>query len=115
MALHGTNGRHRIYLMRHGAVRYFDDSGKPVNPATVKLTEEGRMQAGAVGAALADVPLDRVVCSALPRTRDLPRLPSLGSRRHLPLHRSAGPASDSELLGTRLRAAGSHLHPQEAR
>jgi len=70
MALHGTNGRHRIYLMRHGAVRYFDDAGKPVNPATVTLTEEGRAQAAAVGAALAAVPLDRVVCSALPRTQE---------------------------------------------
>lgn len=70
MPLHGTNGRHRIYLMRHGAVRYFDEAGKPVNPVTVQLTEEGRAQAAAVGSALADVPLDRVVCSGLPRTRE---------------------------------------------
>lgn len=70
MALHGTNGRHRIYLMRHGAVRYFDDEGKPVNPVSVTLTDEGRAQAAAVGAALADVAIDRVVCSGLPRTRE---------------------------------------------
>ncbi len=78
MPLHGTNGRHRIYLMRHGAVRYFDDEGKPVNPVTVQLTEEGRTQAAAVGAALADVPIDRVVCSGLPRTRETAEIVSQG-------------------------------------
>ena len=31
MALAGTQGRQRIYLMRHGAVSYFDTDGKPRN------------------------------------------------------------------------------------
>ena len=37
--------RRRIYLMRHGAVAYFDDTGRPVAPETVPLTDEGRTQA----------------------------------------------------------------------
>ena len=28
--------------MRHGAVAYFDDAGRPVVPETVPLTDEGR-------------------------------------------------------------------------
>ncbi|MDP6353327.1 MAG: histidine phosphatase family protein [Alphaproteobacteria bacterium] len=69
MALAGTSGRHRIYLLRHGAVSYFDQDGKPRNPKTVSLTAQGRAQAAAAGAALAEVPFDRAVCSGLPRTR----------------------------------------------
>ena len=37
--------RRRIYLMRHGAVAYFDGSGRPVPPDTEPLTEEGRAEA----------------------------------------------------------------------
>jgi len=78
MPLHGTNGRHRLYLMRHGAVRYFDDDGRPVDPSRVALTDEGRAQARAAGAALAAVPIDRVVCSGLPRTRETAALAIAG-------------------------------------
>ena len=35
--------RRRLYLMRHGAVSYFD-GGKPVRPDEVRLTEEGVAQ-----------------------------------------------------------------------
>jgi len=69
MALPGTNGRHRVYLMRHGAVSYFDPAGAPVNPKYVELTAEGRVQAEAARAALSEIPFDRAVCSGLPRTR----------------------------------------------
>jgi probable phosphoglycerate mutase len=79
MALHGTNGRHRIYLMRHGEVSYFDADGKAVNPLKVTLTDEGQAQARAAGAALAEVPIDRVVCSGLPRTRQTAELATDGS------------------------------------
>ena len=37
--------RRRIYLMRHGAVSYFDDDGRPVPEDSVPLTAEGRAQA----------------------------------------------------------------------
>lgn len=69
MTLPGTKGRHRIYLMRHGEVSYFDENGKPVNPRTVQLTDRGRQQAREVGKWLKTVPFDRVTCSGLPRTR----------------------------------------------
>ncbi len=69
MALPGTSGRHRIYLMRHGEVSYFDADGKPVNPKTVSLTERGTHQAQAARDALAAVPFDRVLCSGLPRAQ----------------------------------------------
>jgi broad specificity phosphatase PhoE len=58
--------RRRIYLMRHGAVAYFDE-GRPVAPDAVPLTAEGRRQAAAAAALLDGVSLDRVVSSDLPR------------------------------------------------
>ena len=62
--------RRRIYLMRHGAVSYFDDSGRPVPPDTVPLTEEGRAQADAARDLLDGIALDRVIASGLPRTME---------------------------------------------
>lgn len=67
-ALDGTAGRRRIYLMRHGEVRYFDAKGKPVHPKFVDLTETGRAQAAGMGRLLADVPFDRALSTGLPRT-----------------------------------------------
>lgn len=63
--------RRRIYLMRHGAVTYFDGAtGKPVLPEQVALNEEGQAQARAAGDAFqrAGVRFDRVIVSGLPRT-----------------------------------------------
>ena len=67
-ALAGTKGRRRIYLMRHGEVRYFDDQRKHVHPKFVDLTDDGRAQAAAMGELLADVPFDRAMSTGLPRT-----------------------------------------------
>ncbi|MES2899209.1 MAG: histidine phosphatase family protein [Pseudomonadota bacterium] len=65
-----TSPRRRIYLMRHGAVTYFDAAGKPVLPESVPLNELGREQASAAGHAFAraQVRFDRVIVSGLPRT-----------------------------------------------
>jgi probable phosphoglycerate mutase len=62
--------RRRIFLMRHGSVTYFDDSGRPFLPEAVPLNETGRMQASAAGVVFAELGLafDRVVTSGLPRT-----------------------------------------------
>jgi probable phosphoglycerate mutase len=62
--------RRRVYLMRHAEVRYTDVEGRFVHPDGVPLTDEGRRQGQAVGAALAAVPFDRAVTSGLPRTVD---------------------------------------------
>ena len=59
--------RRRIYLMRHGAVAYFDRDGRPVAPDDVPLTVEGRRQAAAAAALLEATALDRVISSDLPR------------------------------------------------
>jgi broad specificity phosphatase PhoE len=59
--------RRRIYLMRHGAVAYFED-GRPVDPHDVPLTEAGRDQAQAAATLLEDVAFDRVITSGLRRT-----------------------------------------------
>ena len=56
--------RRRIYLMRHAQVRYFGT----LDPEQVVLTEDGRRQAAAAAAALAEVTFDRVVTSGLVRT-----------------------------------------------
>jgi len=64
--------RRRLYLMRHGAVSYFDPaSGAPLPAETVPLTAEGLEQARAAGRLFAaqGVRFDRVICSGLPRTR----------------------------------------------
>lgn len=62
--------RRRVYLMRHGAVAYFDGSGRPVPPDAVPLTEEGRAQAEAARDLLEGIALDRVIASGLPRTME---------------------------------------------
>lgn len=69
MVLPGTQGRRRIYLMRHGDVEYRGEDGKPVNPKLVQLTDAGVGQATAAAEMLQDIELHRAVCSGLPRTR----------------------------------------------
>lgn len=66
--------RRRIYLMRHAEVSYFDPTSGPFDPFTVPLNEEGREQAAAAATLLADVPLDRAICSGLTRTRETGKL-----------------------------------------
>ena len=62
--------RRRIFLMRHGDVTYFDDSGRAIDPETVPLNAYGLAQARAAGEAFAadGVRFDRVIVSGLPRT-----------------------------------------------
>ncbi|MFM0298415.1 MULTISPECIES: histidine phosphatase family protein [Paraburkholderia] len=62
--------RRRIFLMRHGDVTYFDDSGCAIDPETVPLNENGREQASAAGREFAaqQITFDRVIVSGLPRT-----------------------------------------------
>lgn len=63
-------GRRRVHLMRHGAVSYLLEDGRRVaDTDLVLLTAEGEAQARAMGALLADVPLDRAFCTGLMRTR----------------------------------------------
>ena len=66
--------RRRLYLMRHGAVAYFDPDGRPVQPDEVGLTDEGREQAEAARALLEPVRFDRVLTSGLPRTVETARI-----------------------------------------
>lgn len=63
--------RRRILLMRHGAVDYFDERGRPYPPDDVPLTAQGVEQARAMGAAIAasGVHIDRAITSGLVRTR----------------------------------------------
>ncbi|CAB3794223.1 histidine phosphatase family protein [Paraburkholderia fynbosensis] len=62
--------RRRIFLMRHGDVTYFDDSGRAIDPETVPLNANGCEQARAAGRVFAgqQVRFDRVIVSGLPRT-----------------------------------------------
>jgi probable phosphoglycerate mutase len=70
--------RRRLYLMRHGAVAYFDAAGRPVAPDEVPLTDEGMQQAGAARALLAGIELDRVIATGLPRTEQTAALVAPG-------------------------------------
>jgi broad specificity phosphatase PhoE len=56
--------------MRHADVSYVDETGRPVSPERVPLTERGLEQAEAARAALEGVELDLVVTSDLPRTAE---------------------------------------------
>jgi len=69
MAGAGTQ-RRRIFLMRHGAVTYFDTAGQPYLPESVPLNDYGRSQASAAGRVFAEQEMvfDRVIVSGLPRT-----------------------------------------------
>jgi broad specificity phosphatase PhoE len=60
--------RRRLILMRHGDVSYVGEGGAPVKPESVPLTARGREQAAAARGALAEIELDLVVASDLPRT-----------------------------------------------
>ncbi|MFN2469151.1 MAG: histidine phosphatase family protein [Gaiellaceae bacterium] len=60
--------------MRHAQVAYFEPGGRPVAPADVPLTQEGREQARAAAVALAGIAFDRVVTSGLPRTVETARI-----------------------------------------
>lgn len=71
--------RRRLYLMRHGAVSYFDEHGRPVPPDDVTLTEEGRRQAAAAAGLLEAVVFDRVLTSGLPRTVETARIVAPGA------------------------------------
>jgi probable phosphoglycerate mutase len=66
--------RRRLYLMRHGAVSYFEPDGRPLDPDSIPLNDEGRAQAEAARALLEDVRVDRVVASPLPRTIETARI-----------------------------------------
>ena len=67
--------RRRIFLMRHGDVTYFDDSGRAIDPESVPLNERGREEASAAGREFAaqKVRFDRVIVSGLPRTVETAR------------------------------------------
>ena len=69
--------RRRIYLLRHGQVAYFVD-GRPVEPDSVPLTEEGRREAEQTAAALAGIRFDRVIATDLPRTVETARIVAPG-------------------------------------
>lgn len=64
--------------MRHGAVAYFDDDGRPVAPDDVPLTDEGREQAEATRELLQEERIDRVLSSGLPRTAETAALVAPG-------------------------------------
>jgi broad specificity phosphatase PhoE len=72
--------RRRLYLMRHGAVSYFDAGGRPVPPDDVSLNDLGRRQSHAAAEALEEAVLDRVVASDLPRTVETARIVAPGQR-----------------------------------
>lgn len=79
--------RRRIYLFRHGDVSYVDDRGNRVADSTaVPLTSWGREQAEMTGKALANIPFDRAVASAFPRSVETAEL--ILSGRNLPVERN---------------------------
>ena len=74
-ALPGTTGRRRIYLMRHGFVDYTSEAVRAAqDPSIAYLTEAGREEARAAGAALADVHFDIAVSSGLARTMETAKI-----------------------------------------
>jgi probable phosphoglycerate mutase len=95
--------RRRVFLMRHGSVTYFDQSGKPFLPETVALNEQGRAQATAAGRSFAEagVRFDRVIVSGLPRTVETARRVLAETGQHIAI--DSWPALE-EIRGGRLSA-----------
>jgi broad specificity phosphatase PhoE len=92
-ALPGTTGRRRIYLMRHGHVDYFAREVREAGHTDlVPLTQLGREQAKASGAALSHVRFDLALSSGLPRTRETAEivLAANANTAHLTLGVDAG-------------------------
>lgn len=68
-AIDGAN-RRRLYLFRHGAVDYIDETGNWVpDPDIVDLNARGREQAAAMARLFEGVHVDKALCSGLPRTK----------------------------------------------
>ncbi len=61
--------RRRLWLMRHGAVRYFSPDRQGPNWHEAELTEEGQGQCDAAKAFFAGHQFDKVLISSLARTR----------------------------------------------
>ncbi len=61
--------RRRLWLMRHGAVRYFSTDRQGPNWHQAELTEEGQLQCEAARIYFAGQKFDKVLISSLPRTR----------------------------------------------
>jgi broad specificity phosphatase PhoE len=102
-ALPGTDGRRRIYLLRHGQVQYFNADGSARDPDQVLLTADGEAQARAMAALLSGIPFDRAVHTGLARSRQTLELVLNG--RELPMEEVEGLR---ELRVGRLR----HLTPE---
>jgi broad specificity phosphatase PhoE len=75
MSRYELPNRRRIFLMRHGDVTYFDDTGRAIDPESVPLNERGREEASAAGREFARqrMRFDRVIVSGLPRTIETAR------------------------------------------
>jgi len=67
--LPGTNGRRRLYLMRHGEVDYAPGGQVVPDTDVVELTDKGRRQAALLGEVLSPIAFDLAVHTGLPRTR----------------------------------------------
>lgn len=76
--LPGTEGRRRLYLMRHGDVDYRVPSSDSAHIDTLPLTERGERQARAMAEVLRDVPFDHAVHTGLQRTRQTAELALAG-------------------------------------
>jgi broad specificity phosphatase PhoE len=105
--------RRRIYLMRHGAVTYFDDvSGRIFDAETVPLNALGRLQADAAGALFRDagVTFDRVIVSGLNRTvetaeRVLAQMSARHALEHVPALQEIRGGRLSDIAPDKLRDA----------
>ncbi len=66
--------RRRVYLVRHGAVSYFESGQPDLGSEDPPLNQEGIAQAQALGRLLAEAPMDLAVCTGYRRTRQTAEL-----------------------------------------
>lgn len=66
--------RRRVYLVRHGAVSYFESGQHDLGTEDPPLNQEGISQAEAIGRSLAEAPIDLAVCTGYRRTRQTAEL-----------------------------------------
>ena len=66
--------RRRVYLVRHGAVSYFEPRRDDLGADDPPLNHEGVSQAEALGRLLVDAPIDLAICTGYRRTRQTAEL-----------------------------------------
>jgi probable phosphoglycerate mutase len=81
----------KIFMLRHGKPGFPDERSYIYGQTDYPLSEEGKKQAGALGHALSDIPMQRIISSDLSRAYDTARIVAgLQKKKLCSIERDAG-------------------------